>query len=198
MGRPKLITDDDILAQAFPVISKEGFESFTLEQVSEVTGLAPATLIRRFKTKKQLAFLSRNWKWNQILNYTDSNLSLNEGLDGIFHLVKEIAKSLEHTRMSEHLKLLAEDIEHPLLKETASTYFQWTRDILKKFILQSVEKKELNNKINAEELSFHIEALIQGTIFQFSFLKDKCIETQLITQINYALKPYIINNKKNS
>lgn len=52
MGRPKKISDSEILLIAFEVISREGFESFTFEQVSKATKLSPAALVKRFKTKK--------------------------------------------------------------------------------------------------------------------------------------------------
>lgn len=54
MGRPKKLSDDECLEQAFDVISREGFESFTLEQVGRAVGLSPAALLKRFGTKEEL------------------------------------------------------------------------------------------------------------------------------------------------
>lgn len=192
MSRPKIISDDDILAFAFPIISREGFESFTLEQISEVTGLAPATLIRRFKTKKDLALLARNWKWNNLLSNIGKNNSQKTGIEAIYELIEEIAKSVDNINMSEHMKMLAEDAKNTKLKILAFNYFQWTRDLLQNFIIQAIEKNELYKEINPIDLSFHLEAIIQGTIFQSAFLDVNDIKKQLIKGIKYALKPYII------
>ncbi len=54
MPRSKLISDDDVLAAARAVVLERGPHRFTLADVSKKAGIAPATLIQRFGTKKGL------------------------------------------------------------------------------------------------------------------------------------------------
>lgn len=191
MGRPKLFTDEEVLAKAFSIISKEGFDSFTLEQVSEVTGIAPATLIRRFKTKRNLAIKSRDWQWNYNLSLIEKN-QLNksgEGLKGLESLIHQISQSVDSDNLGEHLRLLSDDLANPELRTTATNFFKWTRKIIKDLLDQAIIKGELKD-LNSLEMSFHLEALIQGIIFQFAFYPEKSIEYKLLKHINLALIPY--------
>src|SRR5690349_11468852 len=54
MSRPRTRTDDDILDAAAKVLLRKGPHAFTLAEVAEEVGLAPATLLQRFRTKKGL------------------------------------------------------------------------------------------------------------------------------------------------
>lgn len=73
MSRTKKISDSRVLDMAFDVISKEGFQSFTFEQVGKAVGLSPATLVKRFKNKKRLALLARNQKWEHNIGQIESD-----------------------------------------------------------------------------------------------------------------------------
>lgn len=107
MGRPKKISDSDVLLIAFDVISREGFESFTFEQVGKATGLSPAALVKRFKTKKRLAFLARNQKWDENLSKMNARkIAQLNGLDGIFEFLRLIAKNVDSKRLGEHTRWL--------------------------------------------------------------------------------------------
>src|SRR5688572_11388706 len=52
--RPRTVTDDDILAAAARAMSKVPPTRFTLAEVAREAGLAPATLVQRFGSKRGL------------------------------------------------------------------------------------------------------------------------------------------------
>ena len=52
--RPRTVTDDDILAAAARAMSKVPPTRFTLAEVAREVGLAPATLVQRFGSKRGL------------------------------------------------------------------------------------------------------------------------------------------------
>lgn len=114
-----------------------------------------------------------------------------KGLTGIHGLLQEIAASVDSRRLGEHLKLLGEDAGHPRLKKDAARYFQWTREILERLLHEAVEAGDLNHGVNPQLLAFHLEALIQGSIFQFGFLDGGIIGKHLEKHVDYALKPYL-------
>lgn len=54
MPRPRTTSDEAILQAAFRVISRKGPSQLTLQDVAREAGLAPATLLQRFGTKRGL------------------------------------------------------------------------------------------------------------------------------------------------
>ena len=118
MARPKKISDSDILLMAFEVISVEGFESFTFEQVAKATGLSPAALVKRFKTKKHMAYLARNQKWDEnLVKMNSKKIDQLNGLDGIFEFLHLIAKSVDSKRLGEHVRWLGTEAGEPKTKK---------------------------------------------------------------------------------
>lgn len=189
MGRPKKISDSEILLIAFEVISREGFESFTFEQVSKATKLSPAALVKRFKTKKRLAFLARNQKWDanmlQMHSLAQKDLT---GLSGIYEFVRIISRSVDSKRLGEHLRMLGTEAEDFKVRKKVAAYFAETRGIFRRLLEEAIANKELKAGINTLDMSMTLEALVQGAIFQFGFLNEKNIERHLKERVESLMK----------
>lgn len=190
--KTKKISDISVLLKAFEVISREGFESFTLNQVSKATGLSPATLIKRFKTKKNLAQLARNAKWEQNLSVGVEKIKYEDkGLAGIFKLIAIIAESVDSKRLGEHARWLGTEALSPKSRRKVSDYFQMTREIFEKHIKEAQQSKGINNEVSAKDLSYCLEAYVQGVIFQYIFLYEQPhIANHLQKKVEFFLKPY--------
>lgn len=193
MGRPKKVSDSDILLIAFEIISSEGFESFTFEQISKATGLSPAALVKRFKTKKHLAYLARNRKWDENMEKMNTaKVSELNGLQGIFGFLRLISKSVDSKRLGEHLRWLGTEAEDPKVRKKVASYFAETRRIFYRLTQEAIANRELKAGLDAEDLAMTLEALVQGSIFQFGFLNEKNIERHLTNRISSVLQPYLI------
>lgn len=190
MGRTKKQSDSEVLSLAFDVIAREGFESFTFEQVAKATGLSAAALVKRFKTKRKLALLARNQKWDENLSHmsVDKTAQLH-GIEGIFELLRLIARSVDSKKLGEHLRWLGTEADDLKAKKKVADYFAETRRILARLIGEAYSNRELSKHIAAEDLAMTLEALIQGSIFQFAFLDDRSIERHLRSRIQTVLKP---------
>lgn len=190
MGRPKKISDSDVLLMAFDVISLEGFESFTFEQVGKATGLSPAALVKRFKTKKHLAFLARNQKWDENLSKMNvRKIDQLNGLDGIFEFLRLIAKSVDSKRLGEHARWLGAEAGDPKGKNKVGAYFAETRKIFIRLIQEAVSNREVKIIGAPEDLAMTLEALVQGSIFQFAFLDEQSIGRHLANRFRSVLQP---------
>lgn len=191
MGRPKTISDSDLLDRAFDVISREGFESFTFQQVGKAVGLSAPALVKRFKTKKRLALFARNQKWER--NFTRMSASEVEalsGLTGIYGFVELIARSVDSKRLGEHASWLGAEAGDPRSKIKVAAYFEQTRNILRRLLHEAVNEGELTNEIAPDSFAITLEALIQGAIFQFAFLEKKNIKEHLESHVRVVLKPF--------
>jgi len=190
MGRPKKLSDDECLEQAFDVISREGFESFTLEQVGRAVGLSPAALIKRFGTKDRLARAARDRKWDVNLEQVAAAQSDSlRGLASLSHFVKLIARSVDSKRLGEHMRLLGSQSDEPRSRKRVAAYFRGTRERVALCLREAVEDEELR-PIDVERVAFSLEALIQGAIFQFGFLERRGIENHLHEHVQTFLEPY--------
>ena len=190
MGRPKRISDSDILLMAFDVIAREGFESFTFEQVGKATGLSPAALVKRFKTKKRMAFLARNQKWDESLSKMNARkLAELNGLAGIFAFVRMAAKNVDSKRLGEHARWLGTEAGDPRAKKKVGAYFAETRKIFLGLIQEAIANQELRNVAKPEDLAMTLEALLQGSIFQFAFMDEQSIGRHLENRFRSVLQP---------
>lgn len=187
------MSDSKVLELAFDVIAREGFSSFTFEQVAKVVGLSPAALVKRFKNKNNLALLARNQKWDQNLGQIGSeDFDKLKGLKGIYDFLGIIARSVNSKRLGEHAMWLGKEACHPRSKKKVSSYFATTRAIFSNLVLQAIASGELKNIVCERELAKTMEALVQGGIFQFAFLNERDIEIHLKDHFKVLLKPYVV------
>ena len=197
MSRTKRLSDSEVLMAAFDVIAREGFSSFTFKQVGRVVGLSPAALVKRFKNKNQLALLARNIKWEQNLGQVSSEeFETLRGLDGIFSFLGIIARSVNSNRLGEHAMWLGKEACSPSSKRKVAAYFETTRKIFFRLLLEAIKLGQLRSIENTKEFAKTMEALVQGAIFQFAFLNERNIEIHLIDHFRVLLKPYLVKALK--
>jgi AcrR family transcriptional regulator len=192
MSRTKKQSDSEVLAIAFDIIAREGFNSFTFEQVGRAVKLSPAALVKRFKNKKTLALLARNQKWDQNLGQIESDAFKKLiGLKGIFDFLQMIALSVNSRKLGEHAIFLGTEACYPHSRKKVALYFEKTRKIFHDLLVQAIKRRELSEEIDPKLLSKTLEALVQGAIFQFAFLDEKSIELHLKMHFEIMLKPYL-------
>jgi AcrR family transcriptional regulator len=190
MSRPKKLSDSELLFHAFDVISREGFESFTLQQVARRTELSPAALIKRFKSKQQLAIQARDCKWDANLGQFDDAPMHRRGLAAVRELILLVARSVASKRLGEHAILLGQQACDPVAKRKVAAYFATTRAILQRAPQEAVDDGELVESFEPAPMAWTMEALIQGAIFQFAFLSAHDIEEHLRIHVDRLLKPH--------
>lgn len=188
------MSDSEVLIKAFDVIAREGFSSFTFEQVGKAVGLSPAALVKRFKSKNQLALLARNHKWDKNLGHVDrEKFDQLSGLNGLFDFIGLIAGSVDSDRLGEHAIWLGKEACHPRSKKKVADYFETTRGIFLKLLQQAIKNGELKRMENVKSFAKTLEALVQGAIFQFAFLSEKNIEAHLKDHVRMLLGPYLVD-----
>ena len=192
MARPKKLSDSDLLRVAYDVSSREGFDSFTLHQVARASALSPAALVKRFKSKRQLAAMAREHRWESTLQLFSGEASARpKGLSGLRHLVSLIATSVESKRLAEHARAFGAEERSARARRKVAAYFARTRAAIGDLIAEAIADEELVNVKDTVRLAFTLEALIQGSIFQFAFLDERNLEGHMQAHIEMFLKPYL-------
>lgn len=196
MSRSKKRSDSEVLLKCFDVIAREGFTSFTFEQVGKSVGLSPATLVKRFKNKKNFAMLARNCKWDSNLNLMENSILINShGIKGIYNLVDIISRSVDSKKLGEHAIWLGTEACNASSKKKVAAYFKSVRAIFCKYMQEAILNKEISSEIDPIILAKTLEALVQGGIFQFAFLEENFIHLHLKDHLDTFLKPYLLNKK---
>jgi len=193
MARPKKLSDSDLLQVAYEVGSREGFDSFTLRQVARRASVSPAAVIKRFKSKKRLVTLARNHRWESTLKlFSEHSLERPRGLEGIRQLVATIARSVDSKRLAEHARAFGAEARIPSSRAVTGAYFARTRAVLARLLREAIADGELAHLQHVDKMAFTLEALIQGGIFQFAFLREPKIEEHLQNHVRTFLAPFMI------
>ena len=66
MPRPKTQSDEQVLAAAHRLIHDQGPEALTFARLAQYCGLAPATLVQRFKSKSGLVQATLLYAWDRL------------------------------------------------------------------------------------------------------------------------------------
>lgn len=186
-----------MLDAAYTIAAREGFHSFTLKQVARSADISPAAMIKRFRTKSRLVSLARQHRWESDINALRLNTAPElRGIRGIRHFVSLVATSVASKRLSEHL--LAFGIEHAssASRRKVGGYFADVRSMLTKLLQEAVDDRELG-AIDPANIAFVLEALIQGSIFQYAFLERHDLKNHLLGHVNAFLEVYSVKVAQN-
>jgi AcrR family transcriptional regulator len=132
MPRHKLISDEQILDRALPIMSRAGPGGFTMVDVAKAVGVASATLFQRFGDRQTLierAFARDNERFVAWLQ----SLPEGEGADVVVEVYREATKLFgDNPSLADHLLWLREDIRDPALNRLARDRFRLFRAMIVK------------------------------------------------------------------
>lgn len=127
MPRRKVISDEEILDRALPIMAEAGPAGFTLADVARAVGVAPATLLQRFGDKQTLierAFARDNERFIPWLE----SLPKGVGVDVVVGIYADATRLFgENPSLADHLLWLREDIRDPAMNRLAQQRFKLFR-----------------------------------------------------------------------
>jgi AcrR family transcriptional regulator len=128
--RRKLVSDEEILERALPVMAAAGPGGFTLADLAKAVGVGPATLFQRFGDKQTLierAFALDNQRFVQWLEALPNGV----GVEPVIQIYVEATKVFgDNPSLSDHLLWLREDIRDPMLNRLARQRFKLFRAVI--------------------------------------------------------------------
>jgi len=162
MARKKVISDDEVLDAALPVMVREGPAGFTLAKLAAEIGFAPATLIQRFKDKKTLinrVFARDNERFAEWIAAQPKGR-------GVEHVLALFAMGDMYGEedFADHLLWLREDFRDPALNKLSRMRFR----MLRKAIAERMPSMRVSAEIGARLL----EAQWQGALNQWGFFRE--------------------------
>lgn len=182
MPRRKTISDEEILERALPVMARAGPGGFTLADIAEEIGLAPATLLQRFGDKKTMterAFAQDNKRFEQWIEDlpegrgAEATLAVYRSAIGEFHEDSD-------PELAEHLLWLREDIRDPAFNAMARARFA----LFRAAILERLPP----TRLPAEEVARLLDAQSHGAIMQWAIEPKGSLTVYVMEQLAAVLR----------
>lgn len=186
MPRPKLHSDETVLAAALAVLLRKGPTNFTLTDVATEIGMSRAALIQRFGDKLTLHRKVREHMTHEMHAYFDAldPVRFGVGLAPLWDLLRDLISGMGAGEDTPgYLLLNWADIADPVLLELA-------RDGAAR-VLHEIAIRLPPDERDAVQTARLIEAVIQGACMQWLIHRDGALvdymtgQTRLLLQTLY-------------
>ncbi len=189
-ARPRTTSDEDILAATHRVISTVG-PRFTLADVAKEIGLAPATLIQRFKSKRglmiALASSTAGGTEDQMTAIRKAAPGPLAALFAVGDCFAEMAPSPDV--LANHLAFLQMDLTDPDMHELALEQAKVMQAEVVKLLDEAVAAGELIPTDTAR-LAVTIQSLQGGSLLSWAILRTGTAKTFLRRDLETLIGPY--------
>ena len=191
MPRPKTVDDDAVLDAALRVIDRGGPGELTLAAVAREVGLAPATLLQRFQSKRGLllAINSRgsDGAGSSLREATKRHRSPLRAL--VAGLVDMSSRVTSPETMANHLAFLQIDLSDPEFHQLALAYTTTVREEIKRLLDAAVEAGELE-ATDTSRLAQGIQTTHSGARITWAIYRKGRLDTWLRRELDTLLAPY--------
>jgi len=199
MGRPRTVSDTAVLEASFRVIARLGPTQFTLADIAAESGLAPATLIQRFGSKRGLlltmardAAQGADWCFAKVRAEHRSPL---RALLASFDEMAMLATSPEV--LANNLAFLQMDLADPEFRQWALVNSRATLAGFQALLDDAIKAKELR-RCDTKGLARLLQAAAHGSMIAWGFSQEGAVETWMRRDIELALAPYRLARPRRS
>ncbi len=200
MARPRSMTDQSIIAEAYQLLMERGPSGLTFERLSKRVGLVPAALVRRFKTKHQLvleadkyALERTNAKVQAAMDKTSSPL------DAILaQLTTELGFATSIERFINGQEFLLMDLRDKNLYTNYQGSFDHRHKQITELLQKAQAEGELEGVDDTHELARHLQMILHGSGHVWAMTQEGPIENCISHHVELALAPYRKKRKNES
>ena len=192
MARPRSISDQMILHEAYELLMELGPNRFTFERLGAQVGLVPAALVRRFKNKKQLILETDRYA----LQCTEEEVerAISQAESPLKAIVAMFAAELHFastiSRYANGQEILLMDFRDKELYDNYSTSFKRRHERVIALLKKAQENGELRGIEDFNELAYHLEMIQHGAGHVWAMAQKATIVDYIDRHITIALQPY--------
>jgi AcrR family transcriptional regulator len=189
--RPRRASDEEILAAAARMIGRVGPVRLTLAHVAREVGLAPATLVQRFGSKRKLLLAMASQGGGYDREFVDR-------LRGEGRTPLEIARAFllcfaelaaTPKEMANHLAFLQIDLTDPAFHRITSRVFRSNHEVISGLLAEAREKGELAAG-DPPALARLLLAVVNGSLLSWAVYREGRAGEWLARDVDLALEPY--------
>lgn len=192
MGRPRTVADDEVLDIAATAIAAVGPAAVTLAEIGSRVGLAPATLIQRFGSKRGvLLAVARHSVATlpaHILRAADDPAPAAALVDSFANLTRGITTSAQYAN---HLAFLLLDLGDPDFQQVSRDYAHALEAAIGDVLDASRAAGELRADTDQTHLPRAVHAAYNGALITWGMTNDGTPAQQVRDQLNTLLAPHL-------
>lgn len=192
MARPRLVSDQTIIAAAYEILMEQGPRNLTFESLANRIGLVPAALVRRFKNKKQLLLqVDRYGLERTNTKVAEAMEDKKSPIDAIIaQFTAELAFASNLERFANGQEFLLMDFREKDLYNNYRRSFEHRHQQIVELLRQSQAIDELGQIDDISKLARHLEMLLHGAGHVWAMTQEDPIEIYLRQHVLLALEPY--------
>lgn len=195
MSRPQRVTNETIYEAAHEIIMQHGPDSLTFQTLGKTTGLVPAALVRRFKSKKQL-FIEVDAYCLEIGAdaLAEAAERFDSALDAIVYgLSSDMGFAVSANIYINGLAFLLKGLETPELYKNYQAAFKRQEHDIRQLLEKAVAQKELRQDTDCVELAKLLQITQQGACHMWIMSQEEPIETCIERHLRALLAVYKVN-----
>ncbi len=190
MPRPRTVSDGEILAAAAGVIGEVGPDRLTLGDVGRRVGLAPATLLQRFGSRRGLLLALAGHDVDAVPARLRTAASASGGvLDALVAALVETASQIDSpARFANHLAFLLKDLADPAFQAITRRYGAGVTAAIRDVLAAAAERGELDADVDA--LADLVHVVYNGALVTWGMTPDGQPADRVGQHLRQVLAPY--------
>ncbi len=193
MGRPRTLSDEQVMNAVAAAVGRVGPHRLTLREVAQDAGVSPAMLVQRFGSKRGLllAFLRAGGALDSMRQAYAAAASPLQGL--IDAVVATAGVDLSPEEFANHLAFLHLDLSDPQFREVLAEEEAEVRQELVAYLHAAVAQGELR-PVEVPRLAAAVHAIWNGTQIAWAVERDGTLAGALTRDLLTLLGPYLTGN----
>lgn len=189
--RTRLKSDSDILVSALRVIEQLGPSRFTLADVGREAGIAPATLLQRFGSKRGLllaiASQGASGVHEEFRRIRSASRSPLRAMDAAARCMAQMARTPE--ALANSLAFLEMDLADPDFHRLALAHARQLGAELRALIKDAVHAGELR-RCPVARLARAVQSLMGGSLLNWAIYREGKADAWIAGDLETLLRPY--------
>jgi len=189
--RPRAKTDTDLLEGTLRVIRRLGPARMTLADVAHEVGLAPATLVQRFGSKRGLLLAVAR---HSAATVGEEFADIRRGHDSPLAALGAVARCMTHMvetpeALAHSLAFLQMDLADPDFRRHAQRHAEAMRAEIRGLLDSAIERGELVSS-DTRRLARAIHGLLNGSLLTWALDQEGSVEKRIGEDLEKVLEPY--------
>lgn len=196
VGRPRQVTDDEILDAVARAVSIDGPAKLTVAGVAAHSGVTAPAVRQRFGSKRDLlrAFAAR-----AAATATDSfdavALPARDPIDGLVSGLAAYGSFTDRIEMAHHLALLQLDLTDPEMSRSATQHSRKLRAAVRTQIDQAVASGQLDSSCDPVDLADSVYTTFNGALLTWA-IDGKGTSSDWVTErVRCVLQPHLVAHR---
>ena len=189
--RPRETTDEEILAATGRVMQRLGPAQITLADVAKEAGVVPATLIQRFKTKRELLLATCRTAPDMVPGqFAEARAKFPSPLTALVEIYADCSGfAVTPEAVANGLAYLQVDLTDPEFHAITLAQFRAIREETRRLLDEAVAERELRD-CDTAGLARLLQQLNDGAMVSWAVYREGKVDAWVRREVEALLRPY--------